>query len=90
MSYQYALEDGKVVAFMSKRFLERAIAGGRALEAISGEGARGIMVSQITEAGKADGGEYGEWVRGLDFAGKTSEQVYNDYADIVKGWIPNV
>lgn len=90
MSYVYARESGMIVAFMSEQLLEKAIGRGRKLDAITSDAAKDAMIRQIHEAGDSEYGEYGEWVRGLDLAGKTTEDVYGTYADVVKHWTPNV
>ena len=45
------------------------------------------MISQIKEVGKSESGEYGKWVRNLDFTDKTAESVFSRYADIVNLWV---
>lgn len=89
-SQVYATEGGTVTAWMGAERLDRAIASGRDLTPIDEAGARAIMHNQIAEVGRAETGEYGAWVRGIDADGMDTARLYGTYADVVKHWMAHL
>ena len=83
--YVFGLERHHVVAFLEKAHLDEAIKEGRMIDPLTSDEAREIMIEQIKDVGRSEGGEYGEYVSDLvdKLNSMSANAIFPRYVDIV-------